>query len=187
MNWINWVIEKMWLTRMISSQIGLISPIIRKSRVNVHLNVSLSYHITSEDFEYRAWVVWTTLRSLCSFCTLKPPVLIQCAWKTATLLIEMPFLCTTEERKSYMNKTPWGWVNYDRIYMIHDWKTFGNPFLLLITISFAFCPAVILLNTSFIMYGGKFSHSVSLHMVQSTIRPARLYHEKTFRQTLCLT
>lgn len=50
MNWINWVIEKMWLTRMISSQIGLISPIIRKSRVNVYLNVSLSYHMTSEDW-----------------------------------------------------------------------------------------------------------------------------------------
>lgn len=76
--------------RIIRSQIGLISQIIRQSWVNVHLNFSLSYHVTSEEFEYRAWVIWTTLMSFCSFCTLKPQVLIQCAWKTATF-IKMPF------------------------------------------------------------------------------------------------
>ncbi len=86
-----------WLKRcdsiIISSQIGLISQIIKQSWVNVHFNFSQSYHVTSEEFEYRAWVIWTTLMSFCSFCTLKPPVLIQCAWKTATLLYQNAFFC----------------------------------------------------------------------------------------------
>ncbi len=143
-----------WLKRcdsiIISSQIGLISQIIKQYWVNVHFNFSLSYHVTSEEFKYRAWVIWTTLMSFCSFCTLKPPVLIQCAWKTATLLYQNAFFVYHRREKSNIKSTlrvsKW-WQNWHDTWL----ENIGKPFLLLITISFAFCPAVILLNTSFTM------------------------------------